>query len=339
MKPKILLLSMGGTIFSIVEHGVIRVASNVNELLAQVPRLNDIAHLDFEIVAQLDSTNVGIPEWQKLHQRIIETYDQYDAFVIAHGTNTMAYTATALAFSLGPTLDKPVVLTGSQLPLSVYGDDAHFNLEHAVKAASLAISLHISEVMVSFHDVVLRGCRTVKVSESNFSAFASPAFSPLAQVTANGINFSEKARKKSSGPFTTSTPVFSGSVVSIDVSPGLNPLHLLKLAELGSVQGFILKSHGAGSVPDQGEGSLIPFLEHMTELHIPVIVTTKFLGGNSFKQTNDEPAVRALLAGAISSKDMTDVAAQVKLMFLLGMQQDSEKIRAQFNQSLVGEVS
>ncbi|HEY1074491.1 MAG TPA: asparaginase [Patescibacteria group bacterium] len=339
MKPKILLLSMGGTIFSIVENNVVRTAHYIQELMNQVPRLHDIAELDFEVVVNLDSTNVGIDEWMLLHQRITEKYDQYDGFVVAHGTNTMAYTASALAFSLGSTLNKPVVLTGSQLPLSVYGDDAHFNLEHSVRACCLAIDQHICEVMVSFHDVVLRGCRTVKVSESNFAAFSSPAFPPLAQVTANGISFSGLVRKRQGGIFERRSPQFSSSIICIDIVPGLDPMLLTSLVERGEIKGIVLKSHGAGSVPDQGRGSFLPFIESMVKQDIVVIITTKFLGGNSSKMTNDEPAVRALEAGAISSRDMTDVAAQIKLMYLLGNGNNASQVRDRFTESFVGEVS
>lgn len=339
MKPKILLLSMGGTIFSVVENHVVRTAKNINELIGQVPRIHEIADLDFEIVANLDSTNVGIEEWVLLHDRISEKYDSYDGFVVAHGTNTMTYTATALAFSLGSTLGKPVVLTGSQLPLSVYGDDAHFNLEHSVKACCLAVEQNICEVMISFHDVVLRGCRSVKVSESNFAAFSSPAFPALAQVTANGISFSNLARKRQSGLFERRSPSFSNSIICIDLVPGLDPMLLETLVEKGKIKGIILKSHGAGSVPDQGKNSFIPFIEAMVRQNILVVITTKFLGGNSFKATNDEPAIHALKAGAISSRDMTDVAAQIKLMYLLNQGNSISQVRDRFTESIVGEVS
>jgi L-asparaginase len=339
MKPRILLLSMGGTIFSVVENQVVRMAKDISELIAQVPRIHDIANLDFEVVANLDSTNVGIDEWKLLHQRITEKYDQYDGFVVAHGTNTMAYTATALSFSLGSTLNKPVILTGSQLPLSVYGDDAHFNLEHSVKACCIAVEQGICEVMISFHDVVLRGSRSVKVSESNFAAFASPAFPNLTQVTANGIFFSNIARKRQNGIFEKRSPQFSNSIICIDLVPGLDPSLLQTLVEKGNVKGVVLKSHGAGSVPDQGRGSLLPFIKSITKQNILVVVTTKFLGGNSSKSTNDEPAVRALEAGAISSRDMTDVAAQIKLMYLLGQGNSASQVRDRFTEALVGEVS
>jgi L-asparaginase len=332
---------MGGTIFSVVENGVVRVANNVQELVDRVPRINEIANLDFKVVANVDSTNVGIDEWHLLFKVIQENYDAYDGFVVAHGTNTMSYTATALSFALGSDLTKPVVFTGSQLPLTSYGDDAHFNLEHSVRAAVEAVRLGVTEVMVCFHEVVLRGCRTVKISESDFHAFDSPALDPVATIDANGVHFASHARKQGGNSiYVKNRKVnFRASVLCVDLVPGLEPSLLLDVIKKGSVRGVVIKSHGAGSVPDIGDFSLLPFIAEATTMGIPVIVTSKFLGGNSFKKTNDEPAVRALEAGAIASRDMTDVAAQVKLMYLLGSGADYSQIAERFAQSFIGEVS
>ncbi|HOX40573.1 MAG TPA: asparaginase domain-containing protein [bacterium] len=339
-KKKILLLSMGGTIFSVIENGTVRVAENVSELVRLVPRIQEVADVSFETVVNLDSTNVGIEEWLLLLGRIAERYQDYDAFVVAHGTNTMAYTATVLSFGLGSTLTKPVILTGSQLPLTAYGDDARFNLEHSVHTAVMAVENRIAEVMICFNDLVLRGCRTVKVSESDFRAFDSPALDPVARINANGIGFAGHAKKVGSIPFCFNQNVqFSREVLSIDLVPGLSPDTLDQLVKIGGIRGIIIKSHGAGSVPDQGEMSLIPFIERSAKNGISIVVTSKFLGGNSFRQTNDEPAVRALEAGAITSRDMTDVAAQVKLMYMIARGDDYKKIAKNFGNSMVGEVN
>lgn len=340
MKKKVLLLSMGGTIFSIIEGNVVRTTENVEELVSRVPRIREVADLSLEMVVNLDSSNIGVSEWLLLLKRILDRYDAYDAFVVAHGTNTMAYTATALSFGLGPELTKPVVFTGSQLPLSAYGDDARFNLEHSVRTAVMAVEKQIAEVMICFHELVLRGSRTLKVSESDFRAFNSPALEPVARIDANGITFASHATRKSAAMFTPSRDVtFDDKVLCIDLTPGLNPRMLDQLVDSGSIKGFVIKSFGAGAVPDYGEMSFIPFIERSTKLGIPVIVATKFLGGSSFKETNDEPAVRALEAGVISSRDMTDVAAQVKLMYLIAQGFDYARITAEFPKSYVGEVT
>lgn len=341
-KKKILLLSMGGTIFSIIKNNTVQVADNVEELVAQVPRITEIADLTLERVVNLDSSNVSVPEWMRLLEVIVKQYDDYDAFVVAHGTNTMAYTATAVSFGLGTGtgLTKPVVFTGSQLPLSAYGDDARFNLEHSVRTAVTAAELGIAEVMVCFHELVLRAARTIKVSESDFRAFNSPAYEPIARIDANGITFANHAQRKPVASFQPNPSVhFDDHVLCIDLTPGLNPKILTQLVDSGDIKGLLIKSFGAGAVPDQGEMSLLPFIEKSTKLQIPVVVATKFLGGSSFRETNDEPAMRALEAGAISCRDMTDVAAQVKLMYLIGQEYDYRRIALEFPKSYVGEVS
>lgn len=330
---------MGGTIFSIVEDNVVRVAKNADELLNLVPRIRDAAKIDFKEVVNVDSTNVGIAEWIKLLETIRDNYDKYDAFVIAHGTNTMAYTATATSLALGPKLNKPIIFTGSQLPLTVYGDDAKFNLEHSIQNAISAVDNKIAEVMICFHDLVLRGSRTVKISESDFRAFGSPAIEPIARINANGIFFLSHAKKAGKGKFALPKSFsFNGRVLCIDLVPGLDPNYLSKTID-NQTRGIVIKSHGAGSVPDAGKMSFIPLIKKLTSNGIPVVVTSKFLGGNSFKQTNDEPAIRALKAGAISSHDMTDVAAQVKLMFMLGQDMSLQNIRKYFSKEYVGEVT
>jgi len=341
-KRKILLLSMGGTIFSIVEKNVVRIAENIEELVALVPRIKDVAQVSLEIVKNLDSTNVGSPEWIELIHRIAERYDDYDGFVVAHGTNTMAYTATATAFGLGSKLAKPVVFTGSQLPLTTYGDDARFNLEHSVLTAVTAIEKNIAEVMVCFNARVFRGTRTVKISETDFAAFNSPALEPVARIDANGVIFAPHARQSPNDFFRAPSEIsFSDSVLCIDLVPGLHPRTLFQLIDEKEhqIKGIVIKSHGAGSVPDVGDMSLIPFIEHATDRGVPIVVTTKFLGGNSYRQTNDEPAVRALRAGAVASRDMTDVAAQVKLMYLLASGASYNQIVERFTQPIVGEVT
>lgn len=339
-KKKILLLSMGGTIFSIVDKNIVRMAENIEELVSMVPRISNVADVSLEIVKNLDSTNISSPEWIELIQRIGDNYGDYDGFVVAHGTNTMAYTATATAFGLGSKLSKPVVFTGSQLPLTAYGDDARFNLEHSVLTAVTAIEKNIAEVMVCFNAKVFRGARTVKVSETDFSAFNSPAIEPVARIDANGVVFAAHARQSPNDFFRLPGDVaFSDSVLCIDLVPGIHPRTLFKMTENHEIKGIVIKSHGAGSVPDQGEMSLIPFVEEATAQGLPIVVTTKFLGGNSYRQTNDEPAVRALRAGAIASRDMTDVAAQVKLMYLIASGASYPQIVERFTQPIVGEVT
>ncbi|HLD20067.1 MAG TPA: asparaginase domain-containing protein, partial [Patescibacteria group bacterium] len=176
----------------------------------------------------------------------------YDGFLVTHGTNTMAYTACALSLALGPGLQKPVVLTGSQLPLTVYGNDARFNFENSIKVLSEACETNIAEVMLAFDDVVLRGGRAVKISESAFRAFFSPAFPAIADITSTGVQFNYHAQRRNQAISFELKPHFSSGILSIDLTPGQLPDLFETIINSGQCKGIILKSHGAGSVSTEG---------------------------------------------------------------------------------------
>ncbi len=342
-KKKILIVGFGGTIAMVVdvERKCLVPAKNIHEIIEMVPQIKDLADVDFVDLENLDSTNINPHHWTKLALFIADNMDKYDGFVITHGTNTMSYTSSALALSLGRGLKKPVVITGSQLPLISVGTDAKFNLENSVKTVLSAIDKKIAEVMVVFSDVVLRGSRTVKVSESDFKAFDSPAVDPIARIRSTGIFFSKDAfRTDDSIPFDCN-PHFDAGVLAVDLTPGQSPTLIREVLKSGACKGVILKSHGAGSVPSQGEYNFLPLIRDSVYTYkIPMLVSTKFLGGNSYKEVNDEPAVEAIEAGAISTGDMTDVMTEVKLMWLLRKGfKTKEELASEIRRSYVGEVT
>ncbi len=135
-RKKILVISYGGTIVMVVDpkNKSVKPAENLDEILALLPNLDAAADITLEVLANKDSTNVTPDDWTRLAMYIYNKHDEYDGFIITHGTNTMAYTASAVAIALGRGLKKPVIFTGAQLPLTVYGNDARFNFENAVKA-------------------------------------------------------------------------------------------------------------------------------------------------------------------------------------------------------------
>lgn len=343
MKKKILIIGYGGTIVMVVDpvRKAVLPAKKIDEVLSLLPTLHEVADVQLEFLSNKDSTNVTPEDWTRLAMYIYSKHDEYDGFVVTHGTNTMAYTASALTLALGPGLKKPVILTGSQLPLTVYGNDARFNFENAVKAAVEASEQKIAEVMIVFNDVVLRGCRTVKVSESSFHAFKSPAFPEIGLISSTGIHFTPWARTVDPNiPFELA-PHFHTNIISIDLTPGQQPRMLESLILSGQCKGVILKSHGAGSVPTEGEYSFLPFIHRaVREYKVPVIVSTKFLGGNAYKEVNDECAVLAIEAGAIPAGDLTDVMTEVKLMWILAQGSFTEaEIRRQVLKNYIGEMS
>jgi L-asparaginase len=317
-KRKILVIGYGGTISMVVKENKVVPAENIGEIMALLPSLSELADVDFDVLSNKDSTNVNHADWSRIAYHIAEKMDQYDGFLITHGTNTMAYTASALSLALGRGLAKPVALTGSQLPLTVYGNDARFNFENSIKVLVQACEENIAEVMIVFDDLVLRGGRAVKVSESAFRAFMSPAFPSIADITSTGVHFNYHARQKPRDMPFDIKPHFTPGILSIDLTPGQLPDLFETIISSGKCKGIILKSHGAGSVPTEGSYNFIPLIEKTVHQYkIPVIISTKFLGGNSFKEINDECAVLALEAGAIPSGDLTDVMTEVKLMWIL----------------------
>lgn len=344
MKKKILVIGYGGTIMMVVDEKRKSVvpAKNLQEILKLMPKLNEVADIKLEILTNKDSTNVTPDDWTKLAFYIADKQDKYDAFVVTHGTNTLAYTASALSLAFGEGLKKPVIITGSQLPLSVYGNDARFNFENSIKTAVIASDLKTAEVMVVFSDEVLRGSRTVKVSESAFDAFKSPAFPPLATITSTGVHFNTGLVRLANPKAKLDLhPHFNTKIVSLDLTPGQLPSMIEHLITSGACKGVILKSFGAGSVPTEGEYSYLPFIKKVVgQYKIPVVVATKFLGGNVIKEINDECAVLAVEAGAIPAGDLTDVMTEVKLMWLLAQNIYSNKnVKDGILHQYVGELS
>jgi len=357
-KKNILIICYGGTIVMIVDRKKKSVveAENINDIkeaINQIPSLNEKANIDIDFLEKKDSSNVSPKDWKQLSKYIAEKHrdKKVDGFVVTHGTNTMAYTASALSLSLGRGLQKPIIITGSQLPLEEYGTDARFNFENAILTASEAADKGYAEVMICFSDVILRGNRSVKVSESDFKAFNTPAFPQLGWIRSTGIIWNQAILEDFKANINNNLILknnFCEDIISIDLIPGQNPNMLNKLINSNKCKGIILKSHGAGSVPTykfvsnkkDKYNSYLEFIKGVTyEKKIPVIVATKFLGGNAYKEINDECAVEAIKNGAISGKDLTDVMTEVKLMWILGNGFDNIKeIKRKLHYNYVGEI-
>ena len=190
-KNKIVILGCGGTIAMIPDEktGVLRPAQTVTEIVEMVPKIKDLVDVELEQLWNVDSTELTPNNWSVLTTKIADLLERYDGAVVTHGTDTMAYSATAVSLGLGKGLKKPVIFTGSQLPLTSFRTDAVTNLEEAVNAIDLAINNHVAEVMVAFDRFIFRGNRTVKVSEARFGAFNSPAYPPPGREHRRGSIF------------------------------------------------------------------------------------------------------------------------------------------------------
>src|SRR3989344_3138736 len=282
-KRKVIILGFGGTIAMVPDvKGILKPAKSVEEIIKIVPSLSEMANVIFHELENLDSTNINPNHWTKLILYIQKIHGKVDAIIITHGTDTMAYTAGAVALALGRGLKIPIIFTGSQLPLVAYGTDAQFNLENSMKTALEACDQGIAEVMIVFNDRVLRACRALKMSEASFLAFDSPAFPYLARIDAVGIHFIADALKVNKKSAFKIKSKFQRGILAVELTPGIEPDILLETIKSKKCQGVLLKSFGAGNVPTEGEYSLLPMIrEAVNVLKLPVLISTKFVNGKT----------------------------------------------------------
>ncbi len=314
-KPKICLIYTGGTIgMERLLNGKLRPPDNPNDFLRVAPDLIDIVDFDLITLLNKDSTNVNPEDWKLIANEIYERRKMnYKGFVIAHGTDTMHFTASAVAFALGPNLNFPVVFTGSQTIPEILHGDARINLMRACKVATTALA----EVVISFGDYVFRGCRAQKKDERRFDAFESPSFSPIAFITEE-IIFSPLAKKKRKCPDIDLEANFAGEIIQISLIPGLEPSLLRPSLESGTCKGIILQSFGAGNVPNEGSFSFLEFINDAKQHNIPLIITSQF-PANATLHTAYEPGIKAVEAGAIPTGNMTSSCAAAKFRWVLAI--------------------
>jgi L-asparaginase len=335
MKTKILLIYTGGTI------GMVRdsetkslVPLNFKELTKQVPELNffDYEIESFEFEKPIDSSNVNPDFWIDLVNIIEEKYHQYDGFVILHGTDTMAHTASALSFMI-QNLHKPIILTGSQLPIGTIRTDGKENLITAIEiAASQKDELH--EVAVCFSNKLYRGNRISKHNAEYFNAFTSDNYPPLAEI---GINIRlktnyilPKSRKE-----TVFYKKLNNNIAILKIFPGMHPSYIKSILNIKNLQAVILETYGAGNAPT--DNYFIKEIEKAIKKGINIINVTQCQAG-AVHQGQYETSLSLKNLGVISAKDMTTEATLTKLMHLLGNGLDSDKIKQVFPQAISGEI-
>jgi len=328
---KILLIQTGGTIAMSAKGEGVELDPEAwsGTLVDRVPELQELAEIETYPLFFEDSSDLNASHWENLAHCIDSNYETYDGFVILHGTDTMAYTASALSFAL-INLAKPVILTGSQVPLSSIRSDAHRNLINSIEMATT----DLQEVAICFNDHVYRGNRSTKLSIGDFDAFGSPNFPTLAEI---GLTIEMNIEAKMLLPAFDVLPKFDNSLVVLTVFPSLNTEFLMRL-DLTKLKAIIVRSFGSGNFPMKGEFNLLPFIEKCSENNVIVI----FISQADYDAVNlsKYPAGRkALSAGAISGADMTLEAALTKMMWLLGNYEDQEIIKKLYQNNLAGELT
>lgn len=304
------------------------------DLVAELPVLRKVAdEIETRILYNFDSADLQPHHWIELGRTIHGELEQYDGFVIVHGTDTMAYTASALAFLL-PGLDRPVILTGAQKPLTDVRTDARTNLVDACHLATTGVP----EVGIAFHSELLRGCRSTKLDAWGMKAFGSPACPPLAELGL-GLHLAPHVLSpRRSAPFDDR---IERRVVALRTFPGLDP-KLLSCALASGVRGVVIEAFGAGNVP-RLENSLVPVLEAAVAADVPVVIASQATRA-AVDLTRYQGGAAAARAGAIGAGDMTTEAALTKLMLAIGRAEGSGHgfvgaAREAFASSWAGEIS
>ena len=339
--PSVLLIYTGGTI-GMIENPETGALENFNfdHLLRHVPELKRFNYRisSYQFDPPIDSSDMEPRYWAKLVKIINYNYDNFDGFVILHGTDTMAYTASALSFML-ENLGKPVILTGSQLPIGTLRTDGKENLITSIEIAAAKNSdgtAMVPEVCIFFENHLMRGNRTTKINAENFNAFRSFNYPPLARV---GIHIKYEPRLiRRPDPEKKFKPhyLFDTNVAILTLFPGIQETMVDALLHAKDLKAVVLKTFGAGNAPQKPW--LIRLLKEATDRGIIIVNITQCSSG-AVEMERYETGIHLLQAGVISGYDSTPECALSKLMFLLGHGYSNREIRYMMNTCMIGEIS
>lgn len=295
----------------------------------------DLHSVSFDPVK--DSSNIDPEVWVRMAEIIADSYNDFDGFVVLHGTDTMAYTASALSFML-ENLAKPVILTGSQLPIGLLRTDGRENLITAIEiAAAMENDVPaVPEVCIYFDNKLMRGNRTTKMSAEHFDAFYSPNYPPLAEVGLHLRYFNQLISRRSNQDKLIVHKSFDTNVAILKLFPGINRKLVKAIIKTEGLRGLIMETFGSGNAPTYQW-----FLDDMKQFIDGggIILNVTQCHGGSVEMGLYETSRQMLASGVVSGKDITSEASITKLMHLLGRYSSKEKVTEALNLSLAGEIS
>jgi len=338
--PSILLIYTGGTIGMVqkTETGAL-VPVRFNQILDEVPELNRLGYNLKSITFNppLDSSDITPKIWAKLARTIQENYSKYDGFVILHGTDTMAYTASALSYML-ENLDKPVVMTGSQLPIGILRTDGKENLITSIEiaAAKQNGTAVVPEVCIYFDFKLSRGNRTSKRHADHFSAFHSTNYPLLAKAGVDIKFYHENIYHPNSKGILKANTNFDENVVILRIFPGMNRIVFESIMNIAGLKGVVLETFGSGNIPSVTW--MMRSIKQAIRRDMVILNVTQCEGG-SVKMGHYHASQELLNAGVVSGEDMTTEAAVTKLMFLLGQGLTTEDVKLYLKKNRSGEIS